>query len=364
MKKILVTPANFGLGHATRTIPIIKELEFRGHEINIATNGSALTLLKKEFPQIKYYELPTYPQNLQSAGSMSTYHLLKEIYEINRVFNKENKFIKKIDEKEDYDLIISDGRYGAYIKDKPSLLIMHQLKFKSQSFLKIFDSLTEYFNNYYFSNFDKIIIPDNKSESQSLSGDISKITIPSLEKKSYYTGILCNLEQTSMSKDIDVLVSISGPEPYRSNLEEIIMKQVTSIDKKNKIVLLGKPGNELDYMLDNNTRAISHVSRDQMAELMNRSKIIITRSGYTTIMELANIEHKKGLFIPTPGCLEQEYLSQRYMDKKWFYSIAQDKLNLTEDIKEIDKHNGFPEMSKSKDNVKKLYDDILIKYLN
>ena len=258
--------------------------------------------------------------------------------------------------------------------------MVHQLKFESKSFLKIFTPLTEYYNNYYFNNFDRIIIPDNQSEKISLSWKLSQATIPDLQKKIYYSGILCSIKSADRKKDmkdisdaedicdideIDVLISISGPEPHRRNLEGIIMKQILKVGG-NKIVLLGKPGNhgnEFDYMLDENTRIISYADRNNMTELMNRSKVIISRSGYTTVMELANIGHKKALFIPTPGCLEQEYLAKRYMEKGWFLSKAQSEVNLVHDLNQFDKYTGFPNMPKSEDNVKKLYAMIISKYL-
>ena len=64
-KKILIAPLNWGLGHATRCIPIIKALEENGFEPIIASDGVALALLKKEFPNLLNIELPAY--NIQYA---------------------------------------------------------------------------------------------------------------------------------------------------------------------------------------------------------------------------------------------------------------------------------------------------------
>ena len=363
MKKILVAPANFGLGHATRTIPIIRELQSKGHNIHIATSGAALILLKKEFPDIICYELPDYPHGLQSAGTITIKNLITEISKITASYKKENNVIKTIDKQNNYDMIISDGRYGAYIESKPSLIITHQLNFKLNKSLKIFEPLTAQYNKYYFNNFDRIIIPDNESRKISLAGDLSNVKISGLDKKAYYAGILCSIKPVERTKDIDVLVSISGPEPCRSELEDIIMKQIGDVREKTKIILLGKPGDKMDYMLDANTRIISHADRNTMSELMGRSKTIVSRSGYTTIMELANLGHNNCFFIPTPGCFEQEYLAKKYLELGWFYSKIQKKLNLVSDLNQTNNYKGFPKMPRSEDNIKKLYEQILVKYL-
>ena len=67
MKRILVAPLNWGLGHATRCIPIIRALKAHNFEPVIASDGAALQLLKKEFPDLEHVELPsyniTYPKN-------------------------------------------------------------------------------------------------------------------------------------------------------------------------------------------------------------------------------------------------------------------------------------------------------------
>ena len=59
-KNILVAPLNWGLGHATRCIPIIKALQEHNYIPIIASDGAALALLKKEFPYLKFLELPSY----------------------------------------------------------------------------------------------------------------------------------------------------------------------------------------------------------------------------------------------------------------------------------------------------------------
>jgi hypothetical protein len=96
---------------------------------------------------------------------------------------------------------------------------------------------------------------------------------------------------------------------------------------------------------------------------MNRARFLISRSGYTTMMEMAELEKKHGLFTPTPGQTEQEYLSRYYARKGWFLSRSQYKLNLTSDVPIAMKCQGFPRMTKTKENIRRLYEDVLKKHL-
>jgi UDP-N-acetylglucosamine:LPS N-acetylglucosamine transferase len=145
-------------------------------------------------------------------------------------------------------------------------------------------------------------------------------------------------------------------------LESIIMKQVGELPGK-KMVLLGKPSENSEYKLDELTTVKSHAGREEMSVLMNRAKFIISRSGYTTVMEIAELGKKKCLFMPTPGQTEQVYLSQYYQEKGWFYSKSQYALDLVKDVQEAKKYSGFPPMPDSESNAKKLYKELFAPYL-
>ena len=107
----------------------------------------------------------------------------------------------------------------------------------------------------------------------------------------------------------------------------------------------------------------SYVSTEEKVELMNRARFLITRSGYTTMMEMAELDKKHGLFTPTPGQTEQEYLSRYYAKLGWFLSRSQYKIKLPDDVDSAMQFHGFPEMSKTKENVQKLYQELLKQHL-
>jgi len=157
-------------------------------------------------------------------------------------------------------------------------------------------------------------------------------------------------------------VIISGPEPQRTKLEEIVLPQVGDLSGR-KVVLLGSPKKSFTRRPDDETIIKSYVPTQEKVELMNRAKFIITRSGYTTMMEVAELEKRQCLFIPTPGQTEQEYLSRYYRNRGWFFSRSQYSLDLAEDVDIAANFSGFPKMPKTAENSKRLYEELLAPHL-
>ena len=136
---------------------------------------------------------------------------------------------------------------------------------------------------------------------------------------------------------------ISGPEPQRTRLEEILLPQVPGLDGE-CVVLLGSPGSSGGKKSMPGCTVMPFATTEEKEVLMNRAKFILCRSGYTTVMEIAELGKKQALFIPTPGQTEQEYLSWYYEGRDWFHSKSQYKLDLAGDIAVAKKYAGFPAM--------------------
>lgn len=362
MGHAFISPLNWGLGHATRDIPIIRELLNRGHEVTIATSGNALASLKKEFPQCNFIFYKDYPAPYSSTRfflpkfAASTPILLKAL-------STERKNLNKILSEHKYDLIISDNRMGVYSKDIPSYFITHQLRFRLPKYIRSLEKGTLYFNGFFHKRYTGVIVPDIRPNGSNLSGELALSNLKVTNDRAYYAGILTSTRKMNVAEDLDYLIIISGPEPQRTKLEEIILKQVGRLQGE-KVILLGSPQMERHEKLDEHTTVHSYVSTEEKVELMNRAKFIISRSGYTTMMELAELDKKRGLFIPTPGQTEQEYLSRYYARKGWFYSRSQYKLKLPEDVDIAMKYKGFPDMPKTEENVKRLYEEVLKQHLS
>jgi UDP:flavonoid glycosyltransferase YjiC (YdhE family) len=362
MGNVLVCPLNWGLGHATRDISIIRELLRQGHDVTIATSGNALELLKREFPDGNFVLFKDYP----APYSSTRFFLPKFAANIPILVKElagERKRLARILEGDKYDLIISDNRMGVYSLKIPSYFITHQLRFSVPTYLWPLELLSLYVNGYFHSKYTGVIVPDVSPNGNSLSGKLSRSNLRVTRERTYYAGILTSTRRMNIDQDVDFLILISGPEPQRTKLEEIILKQVQDLPGE-KVVLLGSPQKDFHKRLDEETTVHSFVPTEEKAELMNRSRFVISRSGYTTMMEMVELGKKQGLFTPTPGQTEQEYLSKYYARKGWFYSRSQYKLRLAENVETALMYKGFPDMPRTEENVRRLYRDVLARHLN
>ena len=364
MGHVFISPLNWGLGHCTRDMPIIKELLTRGHEVTIGTSGNALALLKRECPQCNFIEFKDYPVPYSSSRFFLP-HFAAGLPTLLMAIAREKKRFDQILAKNRFDLIISDNRMNVYSNRIPSYFISHQLRFSMPRYLYPFEIMTMPFNSLFHRKFRGVIVPDidPKREDKNLSGKLSSSNVHATNRKVYYAGILTSTEKMAVDRDLDFLAIASGPEPQRTRLEEIILKQVQKLPGE-KVVLLGSPQREYHEKLDGHTTVHSYVSAEEKTLLMNRARFIIARSGYTTMMELAELQTRHGLFTPTPGQTEQEYLSSYYARQGWFLSRSQYKLRLSEDVALAMPYRGFPEMTKTAENVKRLYDKVLKQHLN
>lgn len=361
MAHIFVSPLSWGLGHATRDVPIIQELLKHNHRITIASSGPSIVFLKQEFPQCDFiYFLDYPPPYTRSRFFIAKFTAYIPI--IIHAIHVEERKARQLFEENKYDLIISDNRFGVYSHDVPSFLISHQLRFSAPKILSFAEEWAQTFNSRFHKNFTRVIVPDNSPDTVSLSGTLSCNTRKATQERIYYAGILSSIRKVNVEEDIDFLISVSGPEPQRTMLEEVMFKQVQKLPGK-KMMLLGKPAEKREYKMDDSTTVKSHASREEMSVLMNRAKFIISRSGYTTMMEIAELGKKQCLFIPTPGQTEQEYLSQYYQEKGWFYSKSQYSLDILKDVEEAKKYSGFPAMPGSQSNAEKLYEELFAPYL-
>jgi len=335
--KIIYAVCSWGLGHATRSLPVIRKLVKEGNELTIISHGRSLKLLKDEIGETQsYIENEDYPMLLSEN---SRQFMAKSIVYwpsfISKMINGQKK-IQKILEKEKYDRIISDGRYDIYSRKTPSFFISHQMRIMNPLRIKIFESGSEIFNLFFFKRFCGVIVPDFFKNN--LSGDLSHNLNHIDEKKIHYAGVLSDFKKINKSKNIDYFISISGPEPQRTILEEKLLTQIC--DLKGKIVVtLGKT-EKMDKFKKDGIETYSFLPSDKREEFLNRTKLVVARSGYSTILDLAVIG-AKALMIPTPGQVEQEYLAE-YHDKKGnFYNVNQNKIDLLFDVEIAKKRTGI-----------------------
>lgn len=328
---------NMGLGHATRSLPIIKDLIQKKFRITIGSSGRSFTFLQQEIPSAKFVELPDYRLDYSQKG-VTLGGILKKLPSFFRSVIQEKRIVQQLFQDKNFDLIISDHRYGCHAPEIPSIFISHQLRFIAPPGLQAFEFIGFWFNRFFHKKFTHILIPDEFSGGEGvLSGRMSRISPSS---RYHFCGILSSLSKEKVQEDIDILFSISGPEPQRTVFEQIIRKKLPRIPGK-KVMALGKPESKQVETPSPDLVIYHHPSRKEMENLYNRSKIVVSRSGYSTIMELLELR-KKALFVPTPGQTEQIYLAKRLEKLGWFRWVHQNdpdfekKLHDLLNLKEID----------------------------
>ena len=361
MGSVLLTPLNWGLGHAMRDMPVIRTLLAHGHEVTIAACGNALTALQREFPSCRFIEFEDYPSPY-SAGRFFLPKLAVYLPVLLHAIARERGGVEAIIAHDHYDLVISDNRLGAFSKTVPSVFVTHQLHFHLPPVIWPVELFAAYMGRYLYRNYDRVIVPDNPPGPLSLAGKLSRPDSDIARSRAYFCGILSSTPKQDVPADLDYLVLISGPEPQRTRLEEILIPKTEYLDG-NSVVLLGSPQRKCIATDSGPCRIRTYVTNEEKAALMNRAKFVICRSGYTTMMELAGLGKKAGLFIPTPGQTEQEYLSWYYAQKGWFFSKSQYLLDLPADISTARNYAGFPAMPATDENVHRLYENVLAGYL-
>lgn len=350
--RILLAPLDWGLGHATRCIPIIKELLNQKCEIWIAASGDQKALLKEEFPFIRFVELPGYDIKYGKNRALTLLKIFSSIPKILIRIKWEKDWLKQFLATEKPDAVISDNRYGLYAPGLYSVFITHQLRIKTP-FGPWADTFLQRIHYRAIRRFSLCWIPDLE-EAHSLAGDLSHPgKLPSIPTR--YIGLLSRFERPALSgpnKDqpgsgpdntwphydadgglsgpdqgqpgpgkilphydaeggpCDLLVLLSGPEPQRTIFEGKILEQLSSYSGST-ILVRGLPGSGTAPMppeeLPAGVRVYNHLPASVLNAVINAAGIVLSRAGYSTIMDLLKLG-KKAILVPTPGQTEQEYL--------------------------------------------------------
>ncbi|WP_298737190.1 glycosyltransferase [uncultured Chitinophaga sp.] len=322
-KKILVVPLDWGLGHATRDIPLIYELLNAGCEVLIAAEGKHAALLQQEFPQLTMLPLPGYRIQYAQKGKFFGWKIIQQIPQILRAMRYERQWLQKTVETHGIQAVISDNRFGLYHPRIPCVFISHQLLIKTP-FGGFTERLLQRINYRYIRKYSACWVPDFAGDNN-LSGVLAHPG--KLPPHTTYLGCLSRFSfREDVKKQYDLLVLISGPEPQRSQLEKLVLEQVKALPLRTLIVS-GKPGTPLREQLTPNVLQVNHLNARELNEALLAADMVLSRSGYTTLMDLAKL-NKKAILVPTPGQTEQEYLGESLMEKGYFYSVPQEGFNL------------------------------------
>jgi len=305
--KALIAPLNWGLGHATRCIPLIRKYLKEGHEVVIAADGAPAYLLNREFPEIRMLDSPSYPIRYSSSNSQVGAMLLNLPAIIKGIYN-EHQWLNQLLEQEHFDCIISDNRFGLWNKTVRSVYISHQLMIRMPVWLRWLEPFAWLMHRSIIHCYDECLIPDLR-EKPNLSGILShRYPIP---RNARFIGPLSRFEGLTGIEAVETgtLLMLSGPEPQRSMFEkELLLKMGTFI--KPIVMVRGLP-DKSEVPAYNNMTIYNHLNDRELASYIKGARQLICRSGYSTIMDLEALGClQKAHFIPTPGQTEQEYLAE------------------------------------------------------
>ena len=328
-KRILVAPLDWGLGHATRCIPLIRRLLADENQVFLAGSGASGHLLRSEFPQLPYAEIPSHTVHYAQSRNAFHWSILKQIPALMKQVGAERKWLGQYLSTQPIDTVLSDNRYGLHHPTTHNILITHQLGLKSGLY-KWMDRMLQRMLYRLLKNFHEVWVPDNKDEPW-LSGELGhpKYTPPCPIK---YIGPLSRFTATNRNQIPNkITILLSGPEPQRTLLEEKCMHELAKW-KGPVTMIRGLPLGGKQINAPAHWKVVDHLSIDPLQQEIEEAEHFIARCGYSTIMDLY-VLNKRAILIPTPGQPEQEYLG-RWINEQSLFQIQDQQQHL---LREIDK---------------------------
>ncbi|MCC6411430.1 MAG: glycosyltransferase [Saprospiraceae bacterium] len=337
MKRILIAPLNWGLGHVTRCIPIIQTLEKLGAEPVLASDGVALHLLRAEFPHLTALELPSYRIRYEKPNMV--WNIGRQLPRILYAIRAEHDATERLAREHNIRGIVSDNRYGCFSNHVPSVVLTHQLN------LQVPNRGIEWSANKLLrialSKFNEVWVPDAPEEPR-LSGVLSQLSQNHIQTR--FIGILSRMQRYDQDQEYDVAVVLSGPEPQRTILEQRLIEQAIGMSSLRFIFIQGKTQAKQHYYASDNVEVVSYLTSRELNDVLLASNAVVCRSGYSSIMDLA-VLGKKAILIPTPGQTEQEYLADFLSEKNIFVAQNQSSIDLESGLDTLDYTHGLqPQM--------------------
>lgn len=321
-KTVLIVPLDWGLGHATRCIPIVQALLAAESRVIIAASAAGVPLLRQEFPQLQVIEIPGYNVRYASRRWMLPFSIGFQVPKILKAIAREQHWLQVAIRQYNIDLVISDNRYGLYSDAVPCIFLTHQLRIKAP--FRWMEDWLQKINWGYISRFTECWVPDEAMNG--LAGELSHPA--SLHPFPIrYIGILSRFSRKLAPVLYHAVVLISGPEPQRSIFEKKILGGLKKASGR-ILIVRGKPGSDERLTVPANVQVVNHLEGRELEQALNSTEYVICRAGYSSIMELASL-NKQPILVPTPGQTEQEYLGPYLQSQQFAVSIPQNDFELS-----------------------------------
>ena len=329
--RVLICPLDWGLGHASRCVPIIHALIRKDCEVSIAGCGPSLELLRSEFPNLPVHTIASY-QIRYSNTLPVTVALAMRLPRMLAAIQREHAHVKEIVERERINFIISDNRYGCWSESTHNAIITHQLSLQMPNGWEWFSSMVNRRLSKWILKFDECWIPDLPD--RALSGDLSVPFDAAIQPK--FVGVLSRIQPASVSKrKCKLLIVVSGPEPQRTLFETMTIDQAKRLNVDYRMVR-GLPGGTAASEL----KIANHLTTHQFSEWLHESDIVLSRPGYSTVMDISTAG-KKAIFVPTPGQTEQLYLARRFEAMNMAAIQYQDRFDLDSALQQVESTQAF-----------------------
>jgi hypothetical protein len=342
-KKVLIAPLDWGLGHATRCIPVITALIELGYHVTIATDGPHAIILREAFPNLTFLKLKGYGIRYSKNAAGFALKMLVQVPRILYNIFKEFWWLHTTNRNQHFDLIISDNRLGFFHHKIPSVFITHQLNLQTP--FSWSTNLLQWMQYTWFKLFYTMVWVPDMQGAQSLSGILGNPSLkPSLPV--WYMNCLSRLKDYAShsvheQQPADVFLGIvSGPEPQRSIFQEILWLEGNQLHQPFKLIA-GTAGQHNNQAVSEYGSIVPHLGGPALVKAIENAKYIISRGGYTSLMELIPL-NKPLILVPTPGQTEQIYLAKRWQEKGWAITYDQTEFHLETALKAAANFNYQP----------------------
>lgn len=337
-----MAPLNWGLGHATRSMPVIDQLLAWGARVILAGDGRSMHLLRREYPHLEHVSLPSYHVRYTSGSSMPLVTLLRTPIYLNAIY-REHQALDRLIGTHRVDLVISDNRYGMWSRKVPCVFMCHQIAIIPPRPAAWTTPGFYWLQRAFYAGFRQVWVPDFAG-SPNLTGRLSHGYVT--DDRLRYIGPVSrfmNMKPLPASGfQADYVVVLSGPEPQRSLLEAVIVEQAASIPA-DFLIVQGKT-ESFSESRQGNLRFVSYLTARELYTALTTARAVIARAGYSTVMDLCFMS-KRAVLIPTPGQTEQEYLAARLERDGMAVVQRQDWLNLGEALERAETLSGFTDLS-------------------
>ncbi|MEF8794417.1 glycosyltransferase [Thiohalorhabdus sp.] len=354
-QRILFAVHDWGLGHATRDLVLIRGLLEANNEVVVLSTGRALRLLQEEIgDRCELVELRDIPKPLSRRPAAFYVKMSLALPLVFATFVRERRFARALVARKGIDRIVSDSRFGVALREVPSYYVFHSLRQIIPGRPYYLEKMVECAQKGLLSRARRILVPDEPENG--LSGELAHDLSCDWGDRLRYIGALSSVSAQAGQTGVDYFISISGAEPQRTLFEERVLAQVADLPGR-VVVALGKPDSETRKPDQDRVVIYNYLNRQDQQAMMNRARLVICRSGYTTLMELAQL-HKPALFVPTPGQSEQEHLADYHCHRGHTYAVSQNDLDLPRDVAEAERYPGLPRIRPPEDSVRRFLDAI------